>query len=177
MSTFIRNTIKGIEGCSDTLDSISNSDMEVYYKVLEMHSCVIEKTKKMMGDVRSGKESIDILDLVPQANCHIVAGSYVDILNSSGHYVDLCHGLILGISDEGKPVNCYHSWIETSDKSVIEVWPVGALFACPMIYPRGSKRSPFGANLYLKNDRTEDHISKDPEIPKRIKMLKDLILS
>ena len=177
MSTFIQMTIAGIEGCEETTDSVSKESLDAYMKVLSIHSILIEKSKKMVGDVLSEKESIEILNLIPQANCHVIASAYVDLLVMDGHDVTLCHGIIPGVTDKGTGNMCEHSWIETSDGSIIEAWPIGALFACPLIYPKGSLRSPFGANLYIKKDSTEKVVLSDPKIPSRIKMLKDLILS
>lgn len=177
MSTFIQKVIAGIEGCSETSDSVSKKDLSSYMRVLEIHSIVIEKTKRMIRDVYEKKKSISILNLVPQYNCHVIASTYVDILNSENHDVILTHGVVPGISDDRKSKYCKHSWITTKDNSIIESWPTGALFACPLIYPKGSYRSPFGANLYIPNETNEDSILLDPAIIKRIKLLKDLILS
>jgi hypothetical protein len=177
MSTFIKKIIEGIDGCRETSSSVSEKDLDAYIKVLKMHSDLIEKTKKMIGDVQSKKESVKILDTVPQTDCHSISSAYVDILNGEYHDVVLCHGIIPGVSDEGKPKYCRHSWIQTRDNSIIEAWPTGALFACPLLYPKSSLRSPFGANLYIPDDSIKDIVEADPDIIKRIRLLKDFILS
>jgi len=87
-------------------------------------------------------------------NCHILCRILVPIINQ----LEIIDGYYIGINlakrnEEGNTTisHCNHSWLQTNDGSIIDVYPVGFITMTPILVASKGVMSSFGKSMYVED--------------------------
>jgi len=97
-------------------------------------------------------------------NCHVFCRALKPFIQD----IKIVDGYFIGINIDQNTKSkttlrrCYHSWFQTNDGAIIDIYPVGFITMTPILVASTGSMSVFGRSMYLDEPEvTKDIVNRD----------------